>query len=133
MDFQRFWRRLQHLGLNAYQARSYLVSIGHPRFNALELAAPAHVPRQKICEVNAKAPSGTAKSSGILRLAGAAWTCSTESKIGSRVANPRQWLRRASGGEFPVVRPARVPAEPLPVPAPHSCPKTASVPFDSWL
>jgi HTH-type transcriptional regulator, sugar sensing transcriptional regulator len=49
MDFQRFWRRLQQLGLNAYEARSYLV--GHPRFKALELAARAHVPRQKIYEV----------------------------------------------------------------------------------
>ena len=35
MDFQRFWRRLQQLGLNAYEARSYLVLIGHPRFKAL--------------------------------------------------------------------------------------------------
>src|SRR5258708_8723377 len=51
MDFQRFWRRLQNLGLNAYEARSYLVLIGHPRFKALELAARAHVPRQKIYEV----------------------------------------------------------------------------------
>jgi len=51
MDFQRFWRRLQELGLNAYEARSYLVLVGHPRFKALELAARAHVPRQKIYEV----------------------------------------------------------------------------------
>ncbi len=51
MDFQRFWRRLQQLGLNAYESRSYLVLIGHPRFKALELAARAHVPRQKIYEV----------------------------------------------------------------------------------
>jgi len=51
MDFQRFWRRLQQIGLNAYEARSYLVLIGHPRFKALELAARAHVPRQKIYEV----------------------------------------------------------------------------------
>jgi sugar-specific transcriptional regulator TrmB len=50
-DFQRFWRRLQTLGLNAYEARSYLVLVGHPRFKALELAARAHVPRQKIYEV----------------------------------------------------------------------------------
>jgi len=50
-DFQRFWRRLQQLGLNAYEARSYLVLIGHPRFKALELASRAHVPRQKIYEV----------------------------------------------------------------------------------
>ena len=51
MDFQRFWRRLQQLGLNAYEARSYLVLVGHPRFKALELAARAHVPRQKLYEV----------------------------------------------------------------------------------
>ncbi len=49
--FQRLWRRLQQLGLNAYEARSYLVLIGHPRFKALELAARARVPRQKIYEV----------------------------------------------------------------------------------
>ncbi|HUQ95680.1 MAG TPA: TrmB family transcriptional regulator [Bryobacteraceae bacterium] len=51
MDFQRFWRRLQQIGMNAYEARSYLVLVGHPRFKALELAARAHVPRQKIYEV----------------------------------------------------------------------------------
>src|ERR1700761_2921640 len=51
LDFQRFWRRLQQLGLNAYESRSYLVLIGHPRFKAIELAARAHVPRQKIYEV----------------------------------------------------------------------------------
>jgi sugar-specific transcriptional regulator TrmB len=50
-DFQRFWRRLQQLGLNAYESRSYLVLMGHPKFKALELAARAHVPRQKIYEV----------------------------------------------------------------------------------
>jgi hypothetical protein len=51
VDFQRFWRRLQQLGLNAYESRSYLVLVGHPKFKALELAARAHVPRQKIYEV----------------------------------------------------------------------------------
>ena len=51
VEYQRFWRRLQQIGLNAYEARSYLVLIGHPRFKALELAARAHVPRQKIYEV----------------------------------------------------------------------------------
>ena len=51
MDFQRFWRRLQQMGLNSYEARSYLILVGHPRFKALELAARAHVPRQKIYEV----------------------------------------------------------------------------------
>jgi sugar-specific transcriptional regulator TrmB len=39
------------LGLNAYEARSYLVLLGRPRFKALELAGRAHVPRQKIYEV----------------------------------------------------------------------------------
>jgi sugar-specific transcriptional regulator TrmB len=51
IDFQRFWRRLQQIGMTAYEARSYLVLVGHPRFKALELAARAHVPRQKIYEV----------------------------------------------------------------------------------
>jgi hypothetical protein len=51
VEFQRFWRRLQQLGLNAYEARSYLVLLGHPKFKALELAARSHVPRQKIYEV----------------------------------------------------------------------------------
>ncbi len=51
VGFQRFWRRLQQLGLNAYESRSYLVLMGHPKFKALELAARAHVPRQKIYEV----------------------------------------------------------------------------------
>jgi sugar-specific transcriptional regulator TrmB len=51
LDFRRFWQRLQSMGLNAYEARSYLVLVGHPRFKALELAARAHVPRQKIYEV----------------------------------------------------------------------------------
>lgn len=37
--------------MNAYEARSYVVLLGHPRFKALELAARAHVPRQKIYEV----------------------------------------------------------------------------------
>ncbi|MBV8570221.1 MAG: hypothetical protein JO319_06395 [Acidobacteriaceae bacterium] len=50
-DFQLSWRKLQQVGLNAYEARSYLVLMGHPRFKALELAARAHVPRQKIYEV----------------------------------------------------------------------------------
>lgn len=51
VEFRRFWQRLQAMGLNAYEARSYLVLVGHPRFKALELASRAHVPRQKIYEV----------------------------------------------------------------------------------
>ncbi|HUA87208.1 MAG TPA: helix-turn-helix domain-containing protein [Bryobacteraceae bacterium] len=51
VDFRRFWQSLQAMGLNAYEARSYLVLVGHARFKALELAARAHVPRQKIYEV----------------------------------------------------------------------------------
>lgn len=50
-DYQHSWRKLQQVGLNAYEARSYLVLMGHPRFKALELAARSHVPRQKIYEV----------------------------------------------------------------------------------
>jgi predicted transcriptional regulator len=50
-DYQLNWRKLQQVGLNAYEARSYLVLLGHSRFKALELAARAHVPRQKIYEV----------------------------------------------------------------------------------
>lgn len=50
-DYQLNWRKLQQVGLNAYEARSYMVLMGHPRFKALELAARAHVPRQKIYEV----------------------------------------------------------------------------------
>ena len=44
VDYQLNWRKLQQVGLNAYEARSYLVLLGHPRFKALELAARAHVP-----------------------------------------------------------------------------------------
>src|SRR5258708_30217938 len=51
LDFRRFWQRLQTMGPKAYEARSCLVLVGHPRFKALELAARAHVPRQKIYEV----------------------------------------------------------------------------------
>jgi sugar-specific transcriptional regulator TrmB len=51
IDFERFWRRLQQIGLNAYESRAYLVLVGHPRFKALELAARSSVPRQKIYEV----------------------------------------------------------------------------------
>ena len=51
VEYEKFWRRLQQMGLNAYEARSYLVLVGHPRFKALELAARAQVPRQKIYEV----------------------------------------------------------------------------------
>ena len=51
IDPQLSWRKLQQVGLNAYEARSYLVLMGHSRFKALELAARSHVPRQKIYEV----------------------------------------------------------------------------------
>jgi hypothetical protein len=51
VEYQRFWRALQQIGLNAYEARSYLVLLGHSRFKALELAPRSHVPRQKIYEV----------------------------------------------------------------------------------
>jgi sugar-specific transcriptional regulator TrmB len=51
VQYQRFWKGLQQLGLNAYEARSYLMLLGHSRFKALELAPRARVPRQKIYEV----------------------------------------------------------------------------------
>ena len=51
LDFERFWRRLQQISLNAYEARAYMVLVGHPKFKALELAARSDVPRQKIYEV----------------------------------------------------------------------------------
>jgi sugar-specific transcriptional regulator TrmB len=51
VEYQRFWRGLQQMGLNAYESRTYLVLLGHSRFKALELAPRAHVPRQKIYEV----------------------------------------------------------------------------------
>jgi sugar-specific transcriptional regulator TrmB len=51
VEYQRFWRGLQQLGLNAYEARTYLVLLGHSRFKALELAPRSRVPRQKIYEV----------------------------------------------------------------------------------
>jgi predicted transcriptional regulator len=51
VEYQRFWRGLQQLGLNAYESRTYLVLLGHSRFKALELAPRSHVPRQKIYEV----------------------------------------------------------------------------------
>ena len=50
-EYHLNWRKLQQVGLNAYEARSYLVLVGHLRFKALELAARAQVPRQKIYEV----------------------------------------------------------------------------------
>ncbi len=50
-EYQQFWKGLQQLGLNAYEARTYLVLLGHSRFKALELAPRARVPRQKIYEV----------------------------------------------------------------------------------
>lgn len=51
MDLQAQIRRLQQIGLNAYESRAYLTLIGHPHFKALDLATRAHVPRQKIYEV----------------------------------------------------------------------------------
>ena len=51
LDYQLNWRKLQQVGLNAYESRSYIVLMGHSRFKALELASRAHVPRQKIYEV----------------------------------------------------------------------------------
>lgn len=44
-------RRLQDIGLNAYESRAFLVLIGHSSFKALEVAGRANIPRQKIYEV----------------------------------------------------------------------------------
>ena len=51
MDLALETRRLQQVGLNAYESRAYLVLIGHPRFKALDVAGRARIPRQKIYEV----------------------------------------------------------------------------------
>ncbi len=51
MELELHARRLQDVGLNAYESRAYLVLIGHSRFKALEVAGRAHIPRQKIYEV----------------------------------------------------------------------------------
>ncbi len=51
MDLELHTRRLQDIGLNAYESRAYLVLIGHSQFKALEVAGRANIPRQKIYEV----------------------------------------------------------------------------------
>ena len=51
VEYLRYWRNLQQLGLNAYEARAWLVLLGHGQFKALAIAPRAHVPRQKIYEV----------------------------------------------------------------------------------
>ena len=51
VDLEAEARRLQHIGLNAYESRAYLVLVGHQRFKAREVAGPARIPRQKIYEV----------------------------------------------------------------------------------
>jgi sugar-specific transcriptional regulator TrmB len=51
VDIELQTRRLQDVGLNAYESRAYLVLIGHSSFKALEVAGRAGIPRQKIYEV----------------------------------------------------------------------------------
>ena len=51
MELELHTRRLQDIGLNAYESRAYLVLIGHANFKALEVAGRAGIPRQKIYEV----------------------------------------------------------------------------------
>ena len=51
MEREQNIRRLQDVGLNAYESRAYLVLIGHASFKALEVAGRAGIPRQKIYEV----------------------------------------------------------------------------------
>ena len=50
-EYEQFWRRLQRLGLNGYEARAYLALLGHPRSKALDVSQRAEVPRQKIYEI----------------------------------------------------------------------------------
>ena len=50
LEYQRFWRRVQQIGLNAYEARSSLVLMGHPRFKALEVAARAMYRGKKVLD-----------------------------------------------------------------------------------
>lgn len=51
VELELHTRRLQNIGLNAYESRAYLVLIGHFHFKALEVAGRAGIPRQKIYEV----------------------------------------------------------------------------------
>lgn len=51
VELELHTRRLQDIGLNAYESRAYLVLIGHSHFKALEVAGRAGIPRQKIYEV----------------------------------------------------------------------------------
>src|SRR5690606_28299969 len=51
MELELHTRRLQDIGLNAYESRAYLVLIGHSHFKALEVAGRSNIPRQKIYEV----------------------------------------------------------------------------------
>ncbi len=51
VEYERSWKSLQNLGLNAWEARTYLVLLGHSRFKALDIAPRAGVPRQKIYHV----------------------------------------------------------------------------------
>ncbi len=51
MELELHTRRLQDIGLNAYESRAFLVLIGHSSFKALEVAGRANIPRQKIYEV----------------------------------------------------------------------------------
>ena len=61
VEYEKFWRRLQQIGLNAYEARSYLVLVGHPRFKALELAARAQV-RMTVTTLNLRKPNSLSQA-----------------------------------------------------------------------
>lgn len=50
-QFEQLWQKLQRLGLSTYEARAYLVLLGHPQFKAPELASRAAIPKQKIYDV----------------------------------------------------------------------------------
>ncbi len=51
MDLEIHARRLNVVGLNAYESKAYLVLIGHLQFKALDVASRADIPRAKVYEV----------------------------------------------------------------------------------
>ena len=117
MDFQRFWRRLQQIGLNAYEARSYLVLDGHPRFKALGTRRPIPRPRQKIYEVldsliekgfaqvvqektklfSAVEPTSRSQLPGASRRSGAAWSRGSVALAGGLVEDLKRAYSKDSG------------------------------------
>ena len=50
-QFDQLWRQLRRLGLSTYEARAYVVLLGHPQFRAVDLAPRAGIPKQKVYDV----------------------------------------------------------------------------------